>query len=169
MLSPSAKGKRTGGVQLQKILAIAAAACLLGGPAADACTGQNIKTKQRQTVQHIYKTNVSHPNRHFAEARHDPRTGRPVVVYYRRYARAPGYFKSFVRAHECCHHLGHRNEIAANCCALRRMGVSRGSLAAIRSYIVSRDVNSETKVDRRGQGSMFWSKTERSCPNVARR
>ncbi len=153
---------------MQKLLTAAATALLVCAPDASACTGTNAKTKQRQTVQHIYRTNVSHPNRHFAEARHDPTSGRPVVVYYRRYARAPGYFKSFVRAHECCHHLGHRNEIAANCCALSRLRVSRSSLAAIRNYILSRDVNSETKIDHKGQGSKFWSKTERSCPNVAR-
>ena len=152
---------------MQKLPAMAAAAFLVCAPEALACTGTNIKTKQRQTVQHIYRTNVSHPNRHIAEARHDPATGRPVIIYYRRYARAPGYFKGFVRAHECCHHLGHRNEIAANCCALRRMPPS--SVAAIRNYIVSRDVNSETKIDRKGQGSTFWRKTERSCPNLARR
>jgi len=154
---------------LQKLLASAAIVFLVYPPAASACTGKNNKTKQRQSVQHIYRTNVSHPNRHIAEATHDPRTGRPVIIYYRRYAKAPGYFKSFVRAHECCHHLGHRNEIAANCCALARIRVSRSSLAAIRNYIVARDVNSETKIDHKGQGSKFWSKTERSCPNVARR
>ncbi len=112
---------------------------------------------------------MSPPNRHVAVARHDPTSGRPVVFYYRRYARAPGYFKSFVRAHECCHQLGHRNEIAATCCALSRLRVSRSSLAAIRNYILSRDVNNETKIDHKGQDSKFWSKTERSCPNVARR
>ena len=154
---------------MQKILAGAAIAFLVYAPAAAACTGTNSKTKQRQSVQQIYRTNVSHPNRHFAEASHDPKTGRPVIIYYRRYAKAPGYFKSFVRAHECCHHLGHRNEIAANCCALGRMRVSRSSLAAIRNYIVARDVNSETRTDHKGQGSTFWSKTERRCPNVARR
>jgi hypothetical protein len=91
-----------------------------------------------------------------------------VIIYYRRYAQAPSYFKSFVRAHECCHHLGHRSEIAANCCALKRLRVSRGSTAALRNYIITRDVNSETKRDHKGQGSKFWSKTERSCPTLAR-
>jgi hypothetical protein len=145
------------------------ASLLLGAPAAVACTGVNSKTKQRQSVQQIYRTSISHPKRHYAESTHDPASGRPVTIYYRRYARAPAHFKSFVRAHECCHHLGHSSEIAANCCALKRMRLSRGATIALRNYIVSRDVNSETKNDHKGQGSKFWSKTERSCPSVARR
>ncbi len=145
-----------------------AASLLFGSPAAAACIGANSKTKQRQSVQEIYRTNISHPRRHFAEATHDPASGRPVIIYYRRYAQAPAYFKSFVRAHECCHHLGHRSEIAVNCCALKQLRLSRGSTAALRNYIISRDVNSETKKDHKGQGSKFWSKTERSCPTVAR-
>jgi len=142
---------------------------LIGATAAAACTGVNSKTKQRQSVHQIYRTNISHPRRHIAEATHDPASGRPVIIYYRRYARAPAYFKSFVRAHECCHHLGHRNEIAANCCALKRMRLSRSATVALRNYIVSREVNSETKNDHKGQGSKFWTKTEQSCPHVARR
>jgi len=142
---------------------------LVGATAVSACTGVNSKTKQRQSVQQVYRTNVSHPRRHFAESRHDPASGRPITIYYRRYAQAPAYFKSFTRAHECCHHLGNRDEIAANCCALKRLRLSRSSTAALRNYIISRDVNSETKGDYRGQGSKFWSKTERRCPSVARR
>jgi len=133
-----------------------AASLLFGAPAAATCIGINSKTKQRQSVQQIYRTNISHPRGHFAESTHDPASGRPVTIYYRRYAQAPAYFKSFVRAHECCHHLGYRNEIAANCCALKRLRLSRGSMAALRNYIVSRD-------------SKFWSKTDRSCPSVTRR
>jgi len=146
-----------------------AASLLVGAPATAACVGVNSKTKQRQSVHQIYRTSVSHPRRYFAESTHDPASGRPVIIYYRRYAQAPAYFKSFVRAHECCHHLGHRNEIAANCCALRRLRLSPASTAALRNYIISRDVNSETKNDHNGQGREFWSKTERSCPTVARR
>lgn len=150
-------------------LTILAAILFTSAPAVAACYGTNSKTKQRQSVHEIYRTGVSHPKRYFAEARHDPKTGRPVIVYYRRYGTAPGYFKSFVRHHECCHHMGNRNEIAANCCALRRMGLSSSGVRAIRNYIISRDVNSQTAIDRQGQGNSFWSKTERSCPSVARR
>lgn len=154
---------------MKKCAAILIAILFVSAPvAASACTGVNSKTKQRQTVQQIYKTGVSHPKRYFAEARHDPRTGRPVIIYYRRYATAPGYFKTFVRAHECCHHAGHRNEISANCCALRRMRLSSSGLAALRNYIISRDVNSQTAVDYRGQGSKFWSKTANQCLGAAR-
>jgi hypothetical protein len=146
-----------------------AASLLIGAPATAACVGVNSKTKQRQSVHQIDRTSVSHPRRYFAETTHDPASGRPGIIYYRRYAQAPAYFKSFVRAHECCHHLGHRNEIAANCCALKRLRLSRGSTAILRNYIISRDVNSETKSDHKGQGSKFWNKTERSCPTVAGR
>ena len=89
--------------------------------------------------------------------------GRPLIIYYRRYATAPGHFQSFVRHHECCHHAGHGNEISANCCAIRRMGLSKSGAAALRNYIVSRDVNSETARDYKGQGALFWGKTESRC------
>ena len=154
---------------MQHYAAILAIVLLVSAPvAAFACTGVNSKTKQRQTVHQIYKTGVSHPKRYFAEATHDPKTGRPLIIYYRRYATAPGYFKTFVRAHECCHHAGHRNEISANCCALRRMGLSSSGLAVLRNYIISRDVNSQTAVDYQGQGSAFWNKTANQCLGSAR-
>jgi len=130
-------------------------------PAVAACYGTNIKTKQRQAVHEIYRG--THPKRYFAQATHDPRTGRPLTIYYSRYSAAPAYFKRFVRHHECCHHMGNSNEIAANCCALRRMHLSSSGLAALRRYIISRDVNSLTKVDYHGQGSAFWSKTASRC------
>jgi len=150
-----------------RYVAILAAVLFAVAPvAADACTGINSKTKQRETVQQIYRSS-SHPKRYFAEATHDPRTGRPQIIYYARYSSAPSYFKSFIRAHECCHHAGNRNEIAANCCALRRLNPSSSTLAAIRSYIISRDVNSQTAVDYKGQGSLFWSKTAGQCRGVA--
>lgn len=142
-------------------LALALFAC--AQPAAAACTGVNKKTGKRQSVQQIYRTKVSHPRRFFAESTHHRASGRPQIVYYRRYATAPGYFKSFIRAHECCHHAGHRNEISANCCALRRLRLSRRGAAAIGRYIVSRDVNSQTVIDYKGQGSLFWSKTVSAC------
>lgn len=135
--------------------------------AALACTGINSKTKQRQSVHEIYRSS-SHPKRYFAQATHDPKTGQPLIIYYRRYATAPSYFKSFVRSHECCHHAGYHNEISANCCALRRMHLSASGLAALRNYIVSRDVNSQTTVDYKGQGSLFWSKTANQCLASAR-
>jgi hypothetical protein len=128
----------------------------------------NTKTSKRQAVREIYKTGTSHPRRFFAESTHD-RSGRPVIIYYRRYATAPAYFKSFVRNHEHCHHLGYKNEIDANCCAIRRMRLSSRGLAALRSYIISRDVNSQTAVDHPGQGAAFWSKTASRCLGSAHR
>lgn len=133
-----------------------AASLLIGSTAATACIGINSKTKQRQSVQHIYRTNISHPSGYYAEAKYDSTSGRPTIIYYRLYAQAPTYFKNFTRAHECCHLLGYRNEIAANCCALKRLRLSRGATAALRKYIIARD-------------SAFWSKTERSCPRTANR
>jgi hypothetical protein len=149
------------GLAILSIFYLSAFACT---PADAACYGTNSKTKQRQAVQEIYRAS-SHPKRYFAQATHDARTGRPQIFYYRRYSRAPAHFKRFVRHHECCHHLGPSNEIAANCCALRSMRLSASGLAALRHYIISRDVNSQTKVDRAGQGSAFWSKTANQCLN----
>ena len=136
---------------------------------AGACVGVNSRTGQSQTVQEVYRTGISHPRRFFAEATHDRASGRPQIIYYGRYANAPAHFKSFIRNHECCHHNGHKDEIAANCCALRRMGLSAGGVAAIRTYVVSRDVNSETAVDYAGQGKLFWSKTASRCLSSAQR
>jgi hypothetical protein len=119
-------------------------------------------------IHEIYRTGVNHPRRYFAETTHD-RSGRPTIIYYRRYSAAPGYFKSFIRNHERCHLSGYRNEIAASCCALGRMKLSKSGLAAVRHYVVSRDVNSETVVDYQGQGRLFWSKIESRCPGVAGR
>ena len=137
--------------------------------AAGACLGTNKLTGKSQAVQEIYRNGTSHPRRFFAEATSDRATGRPQIIYYARYANAPGHFKSFVRNHECCHHAGHKDEISANCCALRRMGLSASGLAALRSYIVSRDVNSQTVVDYAGQGALFWSKTASRCLSQASR
>jgi hypothetical protein len=137
--------------------------------ASGACLGVNSLTGKSQAVQELYRTSTSHPRRFFAEATHDRATGRPVIVYYSRYASAPGHFKSFIRQHECCHHNGHKDEIAANCCALRRMNLSGSGLAVLRSYIVSRDVNSQTAVDYSGQGALFWSKTANRCLGQASR
>jgi len=150
------------------LLAAILALCA-GTPAAGACLGVNSQTGQSQSVQEIYRTGMSHPRRFFAEATHDRATGRPQIIYYSRYGTAPAYFKSFVRQHECCHHNGHRDEIEANCCALRRMGLSASGLAALRTYIVARDVNSQTIVDYQGQGSLFWSKTASRCLGSAQR
>jgi hypothetical protein len=138
-------------------------------PAAGACMGVNSKTGQSQSVQEVYRTGMNHPRRFFAEATHDGATGRPQIIYYSRYSTAPTYFKTFVRQHECCHHSGHRDEIEANCCALRRMGLSASGLVALRTYIVARDVNSQTIVDYQGQGSLFWSKTASRCLGSAQR
>jgi hypothetical protein len=43
------------------------------------------------------------------------------------------------------------------------MGLSKSGAAALRNYIVSRDVNSETARDYKGQGALFWGKTESRC------
>jgi hypothetical protein len=143
--------------------------CACTPAAAGACLGVNSQTGQSQSVQELYRTAVSHPRRFFAESTHDGATGRPLIIYYRRYSTAPDYFKSFIRNHECCHQSGHKDEIDANCCALRRMGLSASGLAALRTYIVSRDVNSQTVVDYTGQGSLFWSKTASRCLGTAER
>jgi hypothetical protein len=145
------------------LAALALTFCIATDTATGACLGVNKLTGQSQAVQEILRTGVSHPRRFFAEATHDRTTGRPQIIYYSRYAKAPGHFKSFVRNHECCHHAGHRDEIAANCCALRRMQLSGSGLAALRNYIVARDVNSQTLIDYAGQGSLFWSKTANRC------
>jgi hypothetical protein len=151
------------------LVLLARSLCVAADAAVAACTGVNKQTGKSQAVQEIYRTGTSHPRRFFAEATYDRSTGRPQIVYYARYANEPGHFKSFVRQHECCHHLGHKDEISANCCALRRMGLSASGLAALRSYIVSRDVNSQTVVDYAGQGALFWSKTESRCLSQASR
>ena len=146
------------------VLSLLTLASLVFAPIASAaCYGVNAKTGKRQSVQQIYRTKIAHPKRYFASSTHDRATGRPQIIYYRRYATAPGYFKSFARAHECCHHSGNRNEIAANCCALRRMRLSKAGLATLSRYIISRDVNSQTAVDYPGQGRAFWSKTASRC------
>ena len=43
------------------------------------------------------------------------------------------------------------------------MQLSGSALASLRSYIVSRDVNSQTVVDYAGQGALFWNKTASRC------
>jgi hypothetical protein len=123
---------------------------------------------KKHAVREIYKTGTNHPKRFFAEYTRD-RSGRPTIVYYRRYATAPSYFKTFVRQHELCHHLGYRNEIDANCCAIRRMRLSSSGIAAMRNYIISRDVNTQTAVDHPGQGAAFWGKTAGRCLGRAHR
>jgi hypothetical protein len=137
--------------------------------AAGVYVGVNSHSGKRQSVQEIYRTGVSHPRRFFAESIHDRVTGRPQIVYYRRYSTAPAYFKSFVRAHECCHQSGYGDEIAANCCALRRLHLSGSGLSSLRTYIVSRDVKSETVMEYSSQGSLFWSKTASRCLGSAER
>jgi hypothetical protein len=108
-------------------------------PVAAAYRVTKSKAEKHHAVHEIYRTGVSHPRRYFAESTHD-RSGRPVIVYYRRYSTAPGYFKAFVRNHERCHVSGYHNEITASCCALKRMRLSKAGLATVGNYIVSRDV-----------------------------
>lgn len=126
------------------------------------------QASKHRSHREVYRTGTNHPRRYFAETTRD-RSGRPTIIYYRRYGSAPGYFKSFIRNHERCHISGYRNEIAASCCALQRMRLSSRGVAAIKHYIVSRDVNSETAVDYRGQGRAFWRKIESRCPRAAGR
>jgi hypothetical protein len=149
--------------------AVLVSLCAYTTAAAAACVGVNSHTGQSQSAQEVFRTGTSHPRRFFAEATHDRATGRPQIIYYSRYGTAPAHFKNFIRHHECCYHSGHRDEIEANCCALRRMGLWAGGLAALRTYIVSRDVNSQTIVDYQGQGSLFWSKTASRCLGSAQR
>jgi hypothetical protein len=148
--------------------ALAVLPCLLESSAEAARKGAHRHSGKKQAVREIYKTGTNHPKRFFAEYTRD-RSGRPTIIYYRRYATAPGYFKTFVRQHELCHHLGYRNEIDANCCAIKRMGLSRSGIAALRNYIISRDVNSQTAVDHPGQGAAFWGKTASRCLGGAHR
>lgn len=135
---------------------------------ADACTGINLKSRKAQSVRVVYKTKLNHPDRYFAEATHDRQSGRPLIIYYRRYAKAPAYFRNFVARHECCHHAierrggNARDEIAANCCALR--GYSKSARAAIGRYIVAREVNSDAMFAFSGAGREFWSRTMARCP-----
>jgi hypothetical protein len=148
--------------------ALAVLPCLLESSAEAARKGAHRHSGKKQAVREIYKTGTNHPKRFFAEYTRD-RSGRPTIIYYRRYATAPSYFKTFVRQHELCHHLGYRNEIDANCCAIKRMGLSRSGIAALRNYIISRDVNSQTAVDHHGQGAAFWGKTASRCLGGAHR
>jgi hypothetical protein len=58
--------------------------------AVGACLGVNRLTEKSQAVQEVFRTSFSHPRRFFAEATHDRGTGRPLIIYYSRYASAPG-------------------------------------------------------------------------------
>ncbi len=142
-------------------------ALIVSAVPAQACTGVNFHTGKPQSVRVIYKTKTNHPDRYFAEATHDPKSGRPLTIFYRRYARAPAVFRSFVARHECCHHSIERrggnahDEIAANCCALR--GMSKSARAAVGRYIVSKGVNSSTVFAYSGMGEAFWSRTVNRC------
>jgi hypothetical protein len=49
------------------------------------------------------------------------------------------------------------------------MGLSKSGLAALQSYIVSKDVNSQTVTDYEGQGFLFWTKTANHCLSPSRR
>ena len=158
----------TGSHALAVFLASLAISLCTFGEVAAANRGTKTQAAKHRTVREVYRTGVNYPRRYFAETARD-RSGRPTIIYYRRYSTAPGYFKTFIRTHERCHLSGHRNEIAANCCALERMRLSKRGLAAIRHYIVSRDVNSETAVDYKGQGRLFWRKIESRCPPASGR
>ena len=138
-----------------------------------ACTGINIKTNKAQTVRQVF-TSKSHPQRYIAAASFDPATGRPLITYYRRYSRLPGYYKSFVRHHECCHHIHRRrgqgfgDEIGANCCALRRMRVSKSLARKIKGYMIRQNINSDVAINSPGVGADFWVRTYSRCPGSAR-
>ena len=142
--------------------------------AADAaCWGRNHITGQRQQVREIYRTSYRHPGRFIAEATAS-KSGQPLIIYYNRYARLPAFYKSFVRQHECCHHwlrskgLNSGDEIAANCCALRRMRVSKRTARRIKGYMIRNDINSDVVVNSPGVGLEFWARTIARCPRAAR-
>lgn len=46
---------------VQRLAVFLAASLFFAAPAAAACIGTNNKTKQRQSVQQIYRTSISHP------------------------------------------------------------------------------------------------------------
>jgi len=145
----------------------------LASDAAAGCRGVNLKTRKIQSVQELYSSR-SHPGRYFAEATFRRGSGRPLIIYYRRFRSAPGFYRRFIRHHECCHHTlrlkGHPggDEIGANCCALRRMRASKSLVRRIKSYMIRHDVNSDTVVDYAGQGVAFWRRTAARCPRAAR-
>jgi hypothetical protein len=49
------------------------------------------------------------------------------------------------------------------------MRLSSSGIAALRNYIISRDVNSQTVIDHPGQGAAFWAKTASRCLGGAHR
>ena len=138
-----------------------------------ACWGTNYKTGKKQAVREMYRTSVAHPKRYIAEATYSPKTGQPLIIYYNRYNRFSALYRSFIRLHECCHHAagrsGFSDEVGANCCALRRMRLSRASAARVRSIMISHNINSDTLIDYPGQGKEFWRRTAARCPKAARR
>jgi len=138
-----------------------------------ACWGTNYKTGNKQTVREVYRTGVAHPKRYIAEATYSNKNGQPLIIYYKRYTKFPALYRSFIRLHECCHHAaghsGFSDEVGANCCALRRMRLTRARAARIRNIMISHNINSNTVIDYPGQGAEFWSRTAARCPKAARR
>jgi hypothetical protein len=49
------------------------------------------------------------------------------------------------------------------------MRLSSRGLAALRNYIISHDVNSQTVIDHPGQGAAFWASTSSRCLGGAHR
>jgi hypothetical protein len=79
------------------LVSLALLLCAATPAAAGGCVGVNSHSGKRQSVQETYRTGISHPRRFFAESTHDRASGRPQIIYYRRYSSAPAYFKTFVR------------------------------------------------------------------------
>ena len=156
-----------------RICCIVITVLLVSANPAFACTGANIKANKTQTVKQIV-TNQSHPKRYMAAASFDPVSGRPLITYYRRYIQAPSYFKRFIRHHECCHHILYRNgyslgdEIGANCCAFRRMKLTKKTAHKIKNYMIREKINSYVAIKTDGVGAEFWSRTVARCPKTAR-
>lgn len=138
-----------------------------------ACTGVNYKTGKPQTVKQIFSSK-KHTQNYIAEATSNSATGQPLIIYYHRYKRAPAYYKTFVRHHECCHHIMRRkgmnsgDETGANCCALRRMRVSKRLARKIKNYMISQNINSDAWSNYEGVGAEFWARTYARCPRAAR-
>ena len=119
-------GRETVMAQKQHSILLVAILTLLMMPAMvaeAACWGWNNRTGKRQAVREVYTSTATGL---IAESKYSP-SGQPLIIYYRRYRGLSSLFRRFTRAHECCHHATrgmNTSEVAANCCAIRRMRLS---------------------------------------------
>ena len=80
-----------------------------------------------------------------------------------------------MRHHEFCHHILQRqrrnahDEVAANCCALRRMGAKGRTLARIKATMIKNEINSDALFAYHGAGTAFWNRTAARCLGSRRR